>query len=298
MNQIFQYHQNPVSFSRDDNQVMINATEMAKPFAKRPVDWLRLQSTVEFMEELSVVRNSANQLITEEKSTVWKSHSDDCQLVTTVNGGANPGTWMHEDVALEFARWLSPSFSIWCNDRIKELLKLGLTAINPEDLLNPEYMISVFTELKKERQERKVIEAEKELYKSITEHQTKQIVSAAPKVEYYDNVLQSHSSHLTTAIAKELGMSATALNKKLKLLGVQYKLNGVWMLYAKYQNLGYTTTRTYYFPDTHGINQSKMETVWTEKGRQFIHKLLNDNNLNSINKPVTNVNSNLKLQMV
>lgn len=25
------------------------------------------------------------------------------------------GTWMHEDVALEFARWLSLAFAIWCN---------------------------------------------------------------------------------------------------------------------------------------------------------------------------------------
>lgn len=32
---------------------------------------------------------------------------------------------MHEDVALEFARWLSPAFAIWCNDRIKELLMKG-----------------------------------------------------------------------------------------------------------------------------------------------------------------------------
>lgn len=29
---------------------------------------------------------------------------------------------MHEDVALEFARWLDPIFAIWCNDRIKELI--------------------------------------------------------------------------------------------------------------------------------------------------------------------------------
>lgn len=34
---------------------------------------------------------------------------------------------MHEDAALEFARWLSPKFAIWCNDRIKELLLTGHT---------------------------------------------------------------------------------------------------------------------------------------------------------------------------
>ncbi|MDQ1087190.1 hypothetical protein QE390_001736 [Siphonobacter sp. SORGH_AS 1065] len=44
-------------------------------------------------------------------------HSD--TLIKTINGGSNPGTWMHEDVALEFARWLSPAFAIWCNDQKK-----------------------------------------------------------------------------------------------------------------------------------------------------------------------------------
>ena len=44
-------------------------------------------------------------------------------LVTVIKGGnGEQGTWMHEDVALEFARWLSPKFAIWCNRRIKELL--------------------------------------------------------------------------------------------------------------------------------------------------------------------------------
>jgi hypothetical protein len=46
-------------------------------------------------------------------------------LVKVTKGGNNPGTWMHEDVALEFARWLSPLFAIWCNDRIKELLRIS-----------------------------------------------------------------------------------------------------------------------------------------------------------------------------
>lgn len=52
-------------------------------------------------------------------------------LVLVVKGGivneVEQGTWFHEDVALEFARWLSPHFAIWCNDRIKELLTTGVT---------------------------------------------------------------------------------------------------------------------------------------------------------------------------
>ena len=94
---------------------MINATEMAKPFGKRPGKWLELPSTKEFLRTLSTIRKS------------------DSEFVKTINGGTTEkgkGTWMHEDVALEFARWLSPAFAIWCNDRIKELLLNGTVSVN------------------------------------------------------------------------------------------------------------------------------------------------------------------------
>lgn len=64
--------------------ILDNATEMAKPFDKRPIDWLRLPSTSQFIETLEAVR---------------KSHRS--ELVNQVNG---IGTWLHEDIALEFAR--------------------------------------------------------------------------------------------------------------------------------------------------------------------------------------------------
>lgn len=94
--QVFQYNGSPVTFNNGDN-VMVNATEMAKPFGKRPADWLKTQTTKEFLDALNGVKKIVP--------------SD---LVQVVNGD-NGGTWMHEDVAMEFARWLSPKFAIWCN---------------------------------------------------------------------------------------------------------------------------------------------------------------------------------------
>ena len=113
----FNYEGNPVSFSTD-NGIMVNATEMAKPFGneKRPQFWLKNESSKEFLETLSVARNLATE-----------------QLVYIRQGGAIQGTWMHEDAALEFARWLSPKFAIWCNDRIKELLTKGQMSLQSED---------------------------------------------------------------------------------------------------------------------------------------------------------------------
>lgn len=92
---------------------------------------------------------------------ILKSFDRDLHLIVTTNGGQIQGTWMHEDVALEFARWLSPAFAIWCNDRIKELLKYGMTATEErleEMIANPNLIIKLATELKKEREERKLLE--------------------------------------------------------------------------------------------------------------------------------------------
>lgn len=41
----------------------------------------------------------------------------------------------YESTAIEFARWLSPKFAIWCNDRIKELMTKG----NSLSLSIPQY---------------------------------------------------------------------------------------------------------------------------------------------------------------
>lgn len=118
-NQIFQYNGSPITFHRGDN-VMVNATEMAKPFGKSPKDFLKTEQTKTYVKALSEVRKILS--------------SDLVQVIY----GDNGGTWMHEDVAMEFARWLSPAFAIWCNDRIKELLQYGMTATQPtlEQMIN------------------------------------------------------------------------------------------------------------------------------------------------------------------
>lgn len=54
-NQIFQYNGSPITFQKGDS-VMVNATEMAKPFGKLAKDWLPNKSTKEFLSTLSAVR--------------------------------------------------------------------------------------------------------------------------------------------------------------------------------------------------------------------------------------------------
>ena len=90
----------------------------------------------------------------------------------------------------------------------------------------------------------------------------------------YGRSLQSKHGITTTSIAKELGMSAVTLNKRLHELGVQYRQSGQWYLYRKYQNKGLTTTRTVPIVRFDGKPDVRRETLWTMAGHRFIRDLM------------------------
>ena len=143
-------------------------------------------------------------------------------------------------------------------------------------LSDPDFGIKLLTNLKEEKQKR--LEAEHQLARKdeVIEIQNKEISQLAPKAEYADKVLISVNSFTTNQIAKEYGVGAETLNAKLKSLGVQYKQNDQWLLYSKYQDKGYTKTNTYQ-KTVNEVERTWHSTVWTEKGRKFIHELLKDN---------------------
>lgn len=187
---VYDYKGSKISFANGKN-VMVNATEMAKSFDKRPAKWLELPSTKEFLAALTAIRKS------------------DTALIQTNSGGINGGggTWMHEDVALEFARWLSPAFAIWCNDRIKELMKYGMTATQPtldEMVNNPDLVIRMATQLKQEREEKARLEAEN---KRIIEE-------TAPAVTFTQAVSGSASSCLIGELAKLIDQNGYPMGEK------------------------------------------------------------------------------------
>ena len=109
---IFSYNGNDITFKTENGITYVNATEMAKPFKKRPNDYLSL--------------SSVNELI---NAITRKYGNADFQPVTIIRGTVSPGTWMCEDLALDFAQWLSVDFRLWCLDRIKELLTTGKCVI-------------------------------------------------------------------------------------------------------------------------------------------------------------------------
>ncbi len=85
-----------VSLLHKTDELFFNATLIAKQFGKLPADFLRLNSTQEYITE--IINDSG----------YGKSHNDD--LIRITQGGKYQGTWLHKELAYEFAGWLSPIF--------------------------------------------------------------------------------------------------------------------------------------------------------------------------------------------
>ena len=120
--------------------------------------------------------------------------------------------------------------------------------------------------------------AEKELSTLKLENkvQAQQIAELQPKATYYDLILQCPSLLSVTEIAKDYGLSAKGLNKILHEQGVQFNQSGVWFLYSKYQDKGYTSTKTQNYNRPDGTQGSRVHTYWTQKGRIFLYGLLKE----------------------
>jgi phage antirepressor YoqD-like protein len=247
---IFQYNGNNITMKKENGNVYVNLTEIAKAFPDKNLSQIiNSQEINEYVCELS-------------KLQIYSLAEN--QLLTTVRGGNNPGTWAHQKVALRVCQKLSTQFAIWVDTKIEELLTTGVSTVYNDD----EKILQVINLLQKRveanRQRVQILEGE-------NEQLTAEVKNLTPKAEYTDKVLQSDSTYTMTQVAKELGMSAVKLERKLHEKGIMFRQSGQWMLYAKYQGKGYTNSRTHTFTHSDGTRGTNTITVWTETGRAFVH---------------------------
>ena len=178
-------------------------------------------------------------------------------LYTLVLGSRKPE-------AKAFKRWIT-------HEVIPSIRKHGMYAVD-ELIANPDLGIAALMALKEERAKRAELE-------STCAVQTQQIAEMKPKASYYDLILNCKDLMSVTKIAKDYGKSAIWLNEKLHELGVQFKQGDIWLLYQKYAEKGYTSTKTHDYLGNDGENHAKVSTYWTQKGRLFIYDLLKDNGI-------------------
>lgn len=193
---IFSYNGNEVLFDIKDD-VMVNATQLAKIYGKRPNDYLSLPAT--------------NQLI---NAITRKYGIAENQLVRTERGGIAPGTWMHRLIVVDFCQWLDIDLKLWCTEKLDELMRYGMTATQPtlEQMINnPDLVIRLATQLKNEREEKKRLEQQNSKLK--------------PKADFAEAAFKAEGKVDIGQAAKilNLGFGRNTLFKKLREADVFFK---------------------------------------------------------------------------
>ena len=91
---------------------------------------------------------------------------------------------------------------------------------------------------------------------------------------YLDLIMRSKALLTVSQIAQDYGMSGKALNKKLADMGIQYSINWQWILYAKYKDCGYVSSRSIDITRADGRPDVVLHTEWTQAGRKFLYEEL------------------------
>ena len=192
------------------------------------------------------------------------------------NGGEQLANFVNEDglydVILDSRKPEAKQFRKWVTGEVLPAIrKTGGYMISKEEDTEADIMARalLIAQSTMERQNQRL-----ELLQNENELQKKELKASSHKVEYFDNVLQSTSVYIADQIAKELGITAITLNRKLVKMGILIRRNGQLLPTADYCNKGYTKTRTFYYEKTDGTKGSNCITVWTEKGRDFLLTIL------------------------
>lgn len=157
-------------------------------------------------------------------------------------------------------------FEEWVfDDVLPAIRKHGIYATDnviEQTLKDPDYIITVLTEYKKEKEHNLLLQQE--------------IGELKPKADYVDEILKSTGTLATTQIAADYGISAQKLNKLLHEARLQRKVNKQWVLYSEHMGKSYTDSDTITIVRSDGREDTVLQTRWTQKGRLKIHEIMTE----------------------
>ena len=165
--------------------------------------------------------------------------------------------------AKPFRKWIT-------SEVIPAIRKTGMYVTDNvwDTIINdPEKLGEVLINYGKVKKEKELLEEENQIQKQL-------IAEYKPIKEYVDTILSSEDTMTTTQIAADYGFSAYELNKTLNEQRVVRKVGGQWILYIEHMNKGYTKSETMTVKKKDGTDKVVANTKWTQKGRLFIHNLL------------------------
>jgi hypothetical protein len=213
---------NGQNIEQRDTDGMVNITDMAKANNVLVGDWKARKTTDRYIEQLSLDMGIA--------------------ITNILTSDKQDGTWAHYLLAIEFGRWVSPAFAIWCDRHIHRLVTTGKAELeaNRQQMERqlrpaptPKFMREVNAMLrsagfpKEYIQRNALVVAQRNFPEALPELPLPQEMASLPTPKAF----------LTpTQIAEELGWKCKTspnpdpkqVNQKLAQLGYQEKIQGVW----------------------------------------------------------------------
>lgn len=237
------------------NELKVMTIEGIECYEKNGTAYLKLETVARGLG-FTTIAKSGNEVI--RWNTVY-GYLKDLGVATSCNGSCYQDEcpdFIPENIfyrlAMKAKNEVAEKFQAKVADEIiPSIRKHGIYATDNviDDILNnPDFGIELLTKLKEERAAR--VEAERR------------------------NAILTHvnKTYTMTEIAKELNMkSAIQLNKLLADKKIQYQVNGTWVFYSQYSNLGYEEIKQEILDSGKVIYHRRI----TQIGREFILDLLN-----------------------
>ena len=178
------------------------------------------------------------------------------------------------EVLMQSRKPIAKEFKKGVKTILKEIRKNGgYIAISEEDdaemILAKALKVADATIKRKEQQ---LLEQKEQIDKQI-----KTINKMKPLAEYCSELLQSDSTYTLTQVSKDLGFKSVYKFLDWANKNILYKQSNQWMPTAKYSDKGLFRTRTTKYFKSDGTIGTKMSTVITEKGREFLYNLISNN---------------------
>jgi Rha family phage regulatory protein len=249
---------NELVFVGHDGQAVTNSVKVAEKFGKEH------KHVLESIRKLMTAENSAVLQMFEESTYINEQNKTQPMYLMNRDGFTL--------LAMGFTGTKAMEFKIdYINAFNKMESKIKKSLITLPDFTDPAEAAMAWA---KEYREKKVLAIENKKL----EEENIQLAAENQELKhdknYLDLIMRSKALLTISQIAQDYGMSGKALNKKLADMGIQYSINGQWILYAKYKDCGYVSSRSIDITRADGRPDVVLHTEWTQAGRKFLYEEL------------------------
>ena len=249
---------NELVFVGHDGQAVTNSVKVAEKFGKEH------KHVLESIRKLMTAENSAVLQMFEESTYINEQNKTQPMYLMNRDGFTLLAMGFTGTKAMEFKIDYINAFN-----KMESKIKKSIAVL--PDFTDPAEAAMAWA---KEYKEKKVLQIENKQLEEENIQLALENQELKNDKNYLDLIMRSKALLTVSQIAQDYGMSGKAMNKQLAQMGIQYSINGQWILYAKYKDCGYVSSRSIDITRADGRPDVVLHTEWTQAGRKFLYEEL------------------------